>query len=300
MTSPNFTEDWQTLGVRTRKPRRKAESPVTSEATLREWLSNPTSTWLTVTGPTPQSRAAIYQKIAGDPYPLNVEKTRAWHHTDVKQVFVDFVAHLEVQHLDGFYPVNAQYAISGVPWGWLYTLCVVPDLYLDEYLQKMASRGTSLFFDTILFLFEIRFRIQEGAPAEEVDTLMQTFVAWLTNSPLTEEQTRLTATIHHHVGGIRTQFDNLSVLLFLLTVANQNNILQNNILVFDDLDTMLDRANRAALKGLQGLLCGFMRWTCVGPLPFLVLVGMDRTRMSDLKKLNTSLAKEVLANMAAV
>jgi hypothetical protein len=82
--------------------------------------------------------------------------------------------------------------------------------------------------------------------------------------------------------------EQLGVLLFLLTLANQNGLLPTTFFVLSD----LERVTRQDAVDLHGILSALERWKPIG-CPLRLLVTWDGLNKNALRRLNPKLYKQV-------
>lgn len=281
----DFRDDWELLGLNLRKPRKVSEQ-TSSYLSLVRHLESGLYDWLTVVGPSPQKRAALYNELVDDGWNLHHTRSRAWLAQPVRDVVLDFIRNLEINP-----DLNSPY--QGKEWGWLYEFVRQETIYLDGPLRSMAAREVSMAYDATLMFFEWRFRIREGWEQDKIDEARETFLMWLADRPLSPEQEREVGFIQRHPGGVRYAHDTYNVLSFMLSWAHQNGVLNTHYMVLDDLESACGAKDRDKLRDLVGLLRKLSLWYGHVPFPLRVVVGFDSTKMSLLKELNPTFAKDI-------
>ncbi len=290
MTKTDFMDDWRALGLVLSAPRLKPTSP-TSDATLAaDWLGGfgtDRRDWLCLTGPTVQERAALYRDLSDGPWTVNQQLTREWLRTTPVEALMGFAQRMSSRD---------------EPWEWLSRLAALDEVVVEEPLRSMAARGTSLTFDAARLFFEWRFRVREGASKEDAVAIRNTLTDWMQGLALTDAQQEVvSASQNPRVGSYRQPQNDtecVNTLLFFLTLAEQNGVIQKTVMVFDDLESACRNGDRHRLRLLNGVLACQERWASAMEIPLAVLVGMDAHKTSLLRRMNPRLAEQISARLA--
>jgi len=160
----------------------------------------------------------------------------------------------------------------GVVWGLLDTEYLV----LDEPLRSMVDSGK--YIDLFRAIWEVRFQLSEGA---DVRRLVDDIAQWLnTGDPCPQ------------LGlGQLTQQQQLDNLLFLLTLAAQNELVRPAMFVYARIDRAAEQEDKVfkkrLLNGLLTLIKLIERWAPLGSPASLLL------SLSDTHKLDSRLRAKI-------
>lgn len=262
---------------------------------------------LVVPGATAHERLGWYRKYLSDEWasfrPDTVEDVigdgaRDWVDQTVLYNFTARLSLAKVPHeaklqLPAWFPPPV--------WGWefIWALGAVPTFLIDEPLHGMVDQSHYIFHEVYRALWELRFRILENpgssAPATQ---FFHATVKWLTASHLdTTDQVMLEAA--GVTRRITSDQERLDVLIFLVTLAEHNGLLNRYILCFDGLERAIRPEKRTLLREMQTFLTTLDRWIRIAQSPIGVLIGMDTSprQMSSLRKLCPKLADEIQAGL---
>lgn len=175
-----------------------------------------------------------------------------------------------------------------MPTGWdlIWGIVLRRDFIIDEPLRGLIDKRFSRLSDMFRALTEARFMVTEGTQREKWANTERALVAigrWVEGSP------KLDPFLLE--AGIRRSLnpeDQVGVLLFLLTLANQNGLLPATIFVLSD----LERVTRQDAGDLHGILSALERWKPIG-CPLRLLVTWDGRNKTALRRLNPKLYKQV-------
>jgi hypothetical protein len=93
--------------------------------------------------------------------------------------------------------------------------------------------------------------------------------------------------------------ERIDILLFLVTLAAQNGIINRMTLCFDGLEQALQSNRRALLRELDTFLATMDRWVGFSHAPIGVMIGFNASArdLSQLRKLNPKLAERIEAGL---
>lgn len=274
--------------------------------TLRFHEEDRRGSMLVVPGTTAHDRLDFYQKYLSEEWdsfrPGAVEdivgpQARDWVEQTILSNFTDRIARMTVPKsirqdlLGDFQPPTAS-------WEVIWALGFTDGLVVNGSLREMVDQPHYLFHDIYRVLWSLRFRLRETGSAATV-SFFNTVVRWLTGNPLSmaEAHELEAAGATRRITTDRERFD---VLLFLITLAEQNGLLNRYVICFDGLERVLTSDSRSLLREMQTFLTTVDRWVRFAQTPIGVLIGMDTNsrHMSLLQRLNKKLANDIEAGVA--
>lgn len=291
MTNPllELQDDWKALGlVQSRKPKASPVEPF-KPSSVWEWLSSTgqtNSSFLCVWGTSPQERGGTYNDLAAGPWALERHSTREWLWGDVLE---DFTQKARRIRLSENYAGKAPRTSS---WEWLWGLAHTDVLCIEEPLRGMADNPHHLVHRVMLSVMNARFKVLEGESLETLGATIQAITQWITMRDLTPEQ----EVILEEAGVNRPLFsesERVDCLMFLLGLAYQNGLIQKQVFVYDDLETVCGESDRNKLRSLHGLLQAVRRWKNLTEIPVRFLVGLELSSFPLLRRLCPKFAADV-------
>jgi hypothetical protein len=274
--------------------------------TLRFHNDESRPSMLVVPGVTAHDRLNFYQKYLSEEWesfrPETVEdivgnQARDWMEHGVLSNFTDRVGTMKL-------PKTVRQELLGdhfptVDWEILWALGHTESLTANGSIREMVDQSHYLFHEVYMVLWSLRFRIKEHHTLEPAIPFFNAIVRWMTGTPLsmTEANELETAGVTRH---INTDSERLDVLLFLITLAEQNGLLNRYVVCFDGLERVLTSDNRSLLREMQTFLTMVDRWVHLAQTPIGVLLGMDTSprHMSTIRRLNKKLAETIDAGVA--
>ncbi len=180
-------------------------------------------------------------------------------------------------------------------WNLLWDLSLVDDFLVDEPLRTMVDREFYLIHKVYHAIWEARFLAREST--DQLSTFLQGLARWLTNEPLTDADREALRAVNV-TRRIESPQERADVLLFLLTLAEHNSLVNRAVFTFDGLERLLGSAHRAALRQLDAFLGDVDRWVKLGcPIGIFLGFNATRTNLSALKRLNPKLHARVQAGL---
>lgn len=175
-------------------------------------------------------------------------------------------------------------------WELLWALAYLEEFVIEEPLRSMVDRRNYLVHDATRMLLEFRFLIQEGVPYESALATLRTFVKWISMGNLDAHDIKcLThAGVRRRVTSINERID---LLVFLLTVAEQNALILKSVFVFDGLEAACN--DRPRLRELHTMMQGIARWSKAMETPIGFVLGLDLKRRPQLRRANEKLSDDV-------
>jgi hypothetical protein len=304
---------WKALRVRPLRRRRvveKVQPPPPVEPVIK-WsvqfhADKKRPSMLVIPGATTYDRLTFYRKFLSDEWasfrPNTVEDiigdaARDW----VEQgIITNFTNRLASTRL----PKSTQHALPGgfnpltQNWEILWALGSIDGLVAEGSLREMIDQPHYLFHEVYLVLWELRFRIKENRDMKPALPFFNVAIQWLLGGSLDLAETIMLEAvgITRRITTDRERFD---VLFFLLTLAEQNALLDRYILCFDGLERVLTPDGRGILRELRTFILTIDHWVRLARSPFGVLLGMDTSprQMNQLRHLDEKLADEVATGL---
>lgn len=296
----NFRDDWTTLGYPTPRRPRRPEGKTSELNGVVDWVNGigtDDRAWLAVQGPTVWDRAALYVSASKGPWHLEYKEARAWLKTNPLADLLERITKIQVSpDFQGKVPTVTE-------WEWLWGLVHLEDFYIEEPLRGMSAQGPYLVHSAIKLLLEVRFRIQEGHSDKDVGFAFQTLTDWMTGQPLTPEQIALVAEVQGSKLAprqLQVLSERIDMLVFFLTLAEQNGVISKVVLVWDDLETAVRNGSRASLTVMRQILEAVTRWARNMEIPLAFMLGVDAAKVQSIKRLNTRLGCMISENLAPI
>lgn len=284
--SDDLLDDWKTLGLR---PRRKAPKalPALDLRSALTWLGSlgqMGKVLLPVPGPGLQARASFYDQLDVGQWVIDRAESRTWLYASPVKDWVRRVSRLRPHTPDEY--------VTPSPWAWLWELIRIENLIVDEPLLTLADRPYSLIHEAMRLLFVARFAVIEDAPALTQVKMLDLLARWATMQEMLPLD-RVVLADHGIRREVTEPADQIEVLLFLLTLAEQNGVVGKTTFVYDDLDSACHPEGRDRLREVYSLHRTFDRWVRDTEAPFGLILGFDPQRLGLLRRHHPRLANEI-------
>jgi hypothetical protein len=177
----------------------------------------------------------------------------------------------------------------GGDWSLLWGLLDVQDLVIDEPLRELADQG-SCYTELFRAIWEIRFLLDEG---HDVRSYVEMLTAWMVDGKVPKGFQRL------RIQSPLSPRERVDLLLFLFTLAQQNNLVTPTVFVFDGLDRALQQPIEASKRLLGGLLIlveAIEYWATLGSSVGLLIGMPNRQVISQLRRSNVRLYRRLRDN----
>lgn len=289
MTAPDFEEYWSDLrgGIPKRK---RAYSGLQAAVTpLRAWVEKPDESPLRVIPG--EERAAVLAQFEAELPPGVMHRWVSPWGGSVTQTFVRSLRDFSTPptHRDRQDFAFALPHPMRNPGGWdlLWGLGARNTFVIEEPLRGMTNRRVSRLAELYRALSEVRFDVKERKDWQLVQEEINEIGRWLEGA---QKETPFLSRVL-----IRRPLDpveQLDTMLFLLTLAKQNHLIEDVFLALDNLES----ASPEEAEDLNNVILAVSRWAVIGS-PLRLLIGWDAKSKSSLRKLHPRLAQHVRDGM---
>lgn len=255
-----------------------------------------------VPGASPQDRVLFFQRYMDPQWERfrpgaieNVVDTQGWL-DPIIGVLGDFtrrVENLQVP-LDGW-PKDREPG----PWQLLVGLLDVEEFVVEEPLRAMVDQDFYLVHTIYRALWEARFMIrEETVPLTRVKEFTDALERFITRAAFSQaDYQALLPVVPRRL--VDSDHEAMDMLLFLLTLAAQNGVINRALFAFDGLEKILKPECRSELRQLDSFLGDVDRWVSKRGCPVGIAIGFDATRanLNLLKRLNPKLYTRIDAGL---
>lgn len=296
----NFQEYWSDLRRGLRPNAVHDSLDVVSMTVIHRWCQDTDNahrpSFVVVSG---ANRERLYRRVQHDDWmferPGTVQdlygsRNQAWVFDGLTRHLVERVRDLEVppefrDKTTFMVPLPEKHTGWEVIWGLVSCSFLVTERVLD-----LVNKRNSLLADAHRALLEARFIVMESHDPTVAVSAIGRWVEGQKHASLTEPERAFLE--RAHITQAVTDSERFDVLLFLLTLARENDILGGVVLSLDALENVVEK-ERA--DELYRLIDTCDRWTSLGS-PFGLVVGWrgDKDDTKNLRKLHPRLAKRII------
>lgn len=289
-TAESLEEVWADLRRGKPKPKRVYPDLANHLPALRNWLHNPDAPWRTIPG---EGRREILKQLEEElPSGVVLRVESPWGRDAVLPSFIGAVRNLFIQPARRgrqAYEFPLPHPLHNpVGWDILWGLVARSSFIIEEPLRGMTDRRVSRLADVFRAVNEARFDAKESKNWHLVGEDIRTIGQWL-EGRLQEHSFLSRALIRRPLG----PDEQLDAILFLLTLAKQNQLIDETFIIIDN----LERATFEDARHLSQLMSALTRWSVLGS-PVHLIIGWDAANKGSLRKLNPGLSQLVREGMS--
>lgn len=179
-------------------------------------------------------------------------------------------------------------------WRLIWGLIASDEFLVTDPLRSILDQEFHLVHRVYRLLWEARFIAREAKETpDRLFDFVESIIRWVTNEPLSEVDRDILG-LFGIARPIEQASDRLNVLFLLVTLAEQNALINRAVFALNDLEYVLRPEGRALLRQLDTFLGIVDRWSGLG-CPIGIVLGFDASQrnMALLKRLNPKLHQRV-------